>query len=204
MSPLNDPASDQPVTRFSSSLDSDHLANPQGVWTVTDRELRVVIRRRFAALRAAVRQRRAELVAESEAKLFERCRLDTERADELNRGLQEITDEANRKAVALLREFEDLADGGRWKGGRQAIFEVPRICRTRIDRTRLHRYSMADIDKQTQQALRVLDRQQATLLRAPDRARTLMARGVPTIVAGLLPPARLHEVEAQLNAAALI
>lgn len=174
------------------------------MWTVTDRELRVVIRRRFAALRAAVEQRRTELVMESEAELLERCRRDTERADELNQGLKEITDEANRKAVALLREFEDLADGGRWRGGRQAIFDVPRIYRTSTDRTRLHRDSMADIDNRTQQALRVLDRQQTTLLRAPDRARTWMARGVPTIVAGLIPPARLPEVEAQLNAAALI
>jgi hypothetical protein len=52
---------------------------------------------------------------------------------------------------------------------------------------------MADIDKQTELALRVLDRQQASLLRAPDRARTLMAKGVPAIVTGLIPPARLSE-----------
>ena len=63
---------------------------------------------------------------------------------------------------------------------------------------------MAEIDTQPPQALRVLDRQQTTLLRAPDRARTWMARGIPAIVADLITPARLREVEARLNAAAMI
>ncbi|MGH3573239.1 MAG: hypothetical protein ACRDUW_15620, partial [Pseudonocardiaceae bacterium] len=78
---------------------------------MTDRELRATIRQRFIALRAEVQQRRTELITETEAQLFERYRVENERADELDRGLKEITDEANRKAVALLREFEDLADG---------------------------------------------------------------------------------------------
>jgi hypothetical protein len=155
---------------------------------MTDRELRAAIRQRFIALRVEVQHRRAELVAETEAQLLERYRAENERADELNRGLKEITDEANRKAVALLREFEDLADGGRWRGGRQAVFEVPRIYRVSVDRTRLHRALIAEIDKQTRQTLRVLYRQQATLLRAPDRARVLMARAIPTAVADLIPP----------------
>ncbi|MGH3514406.1 MAG: hypothetical protein ACRDRB_19345 [Pseudonocardiaceae bacterium] len=170
---------------------------------MTDRELRATIRQRFIALRAEVQQRRTELITETEAQLFERYRVENERADELDRGLKEITDEANRKAVALLREFEDLADGGRWKGGRQAVFEVPRIHRSNADRTRLHRVLMAEIDNQTQQALRVLDRQQTTLLRAPDRARTCLARGIPAIVSDLITPARLRDVEARLNAAAM-
>lgn len=170
---------------------------------MTDRELRAEIRQRFTALRVEVKRRRAELIAETETQLFERCRVESRRVDELNRRLKEITDEANRKAVALLREFEDLADGGRWRGGRRAVFEVPCINRASVDRTRLHRNLIAEIDKQTQQTLRVLYRQQTTLLRAPDRARTLMARGVPAIVADLIPPARLREIETQLNAPAV-
>ena len=160
---------------------------------MTDRELRVAIRERFDALRIAVRQRRAELIAETEADLLERCKAESERIEQLSRGLHEITEEANRKAVALLREFEDLAGGGRWKGIREAMFEVPRISRVNSDRSQRHRTLMADIEKQTELALRVLDRQQASLLRAPDRARTLMAKGVPAIVTGLIPPARLSE-----------
>lgn len=160
---------------------------------MTDRELRVAIRDRFDALRMEVRQRRAEMIADTEAELLERYQAESERIEQLNRGLQEITEEANRKAVALLREFEDLAGGGRWKGIRQAMFEVPRICRVNSDRSQHHRTLMADIDKQTELALRVLARQQASLLRAPDRARTLMAKGVPAIVTGLIPPARLSE-----------
>lgn len=171
---------------------------------MTDRELRAVIRQRFAALRVEVQRRHAELIAETEAQMFERYRAESERTDELNRGLKEITDEANRKAVALLREFEDLADGGRWRGGRQAMFEAPRVYRTRVDRTRVHQALMAEIDRQTEQTLRVLYRQQAVLLRAPDQARTWMDRGVPAIVTGLIPPARLDEVQAQLDAAAMV
>jgi hypothetical protein len=162
---------------------------------MTDRELRVAIRQRFNALRIAVQQRRAELIAETEAELLDRFQAESERAEELNRGLKEITDEANRKAVALLREFEDLAAGGRWKGSRQAMFEVPRILRVNVDRAQRHRALLTDIENQTNQALRVLDRQQASLLRAPDRARTLMAKGAPAIVTGLIPPARLWDVE---------
>jgi hypothetical protein len=162
---------------------------------MTDRELRVAIRQRFNALRIAVQQRRAELIAETEAELLDRFQAESERAEELNRGLKEITDEANRKAVALLREFEDLAAGGRWKGSRQAMFEVPRISRVNVDRAQRHRALLTDIENQTNQALRVLDRQQASLLRAPDRARTLMAKGAPAIVTGLILPARLWDVE---------
>lgn len=160
---------------------------------MTDRELRIAIRQRFETLRLAVQQRRGELIAETEAELRDRYQAEVGRIEELNQRLKEITEEANRKAVALLREFEDLADGGRWKGIRQAMFEVPRICRVNADSSQRHRTLMADIEKQTEQALRVLDRQQASLLRAPDQARTLMAKGAPAIVTGLIPPARLSE-----------
>ena len=163
---------------------------------MTDRELRVAIRKRFGVLRAAVQQRRAELIAETEAELRACYQAQSERFEELGRGLKEITDEANRKVVALLREFEDLAEGGRWNGGRrQVMFEVPRIYRVNADRFQRHRTLMAEIDKKTEQALRVLDRQQESLLRAPDRARTMMAKGTPAIVTGLIPPARLGDAE---------
>jgi hypothetical protein len=160
---------------------------------MTDRELRVAIRQRFETLRIEVQQRRAELIAETEAELRDRYQTESERLDELNRRLKEITEEANRKAVALLREFEDLAGGGRWKGIREAMFEVPRVNHSGANRSQRHRTLMADIEKQTEQAMQVLDRQQASLLRAPDRARTLMARNAPAIVTGLIPPARLSE-----------
>ena len=160
---------------------------------MTDRELRVAIRQRFETLRIAVQQRRAELIAETEAELRDRYQTESKRLEELNRRLKEITEEANRKAVALLREFEDLAGGGRWKGIREAMFEVPRVNHAGANRSQRHRTLIADIEKQTEQAMRVLDRQQASLLRAPDRARTLMAKNAPAIVTGLIPPARLSE-----------
>jgi hypothetical protein len=73
------------------------------------------------------------------------------------------------------------------------MFEVPRVNHAGANRSQRHRTLIADIEKQTEQAMRVLDRQQASLLRAPDRARTLMAKNAPAIVTGLIPPARLSE-----------
>jgi hypothetical protein len=66
---------------------------------MTDRELRVAIRQRFDALRIAVQQRRAELIAETEAELLDRCQAESERIEQLNRGLHEIIEEANRKLL---------------------------------------------------------------------------------------------------------
>ena len=161
---------------------------------MTDHELCASIRDRFSALRVAVQKRHTELIAETEADLLNRYQAESERLEELNRRLKGITDEANRKVVALLREFEDLADGGRWKGSRQATFEVPRVYPVNVERTHRHRTLIADIDKQAEKALQVLDRMQASLLRSPDRARTLMAKGAPAVVTGLIPPTRLWDV----------
>lgn len=166
---------------------------------MSNRELRATIRERFTALRAAVKQRRDELVAEAEAGALEQFRVEQERVAQLHRRLQEISDEANRAVVALLREYEDLAEGGRWSGGRQAIFEPPRVYRASTHRTRMHRELIAEIDKQVRQALRVLDRQQATLLRAPNLARAFLNRTVPTIVADLVPAPQLEEIEARFG-----
>lgn len=166
---------------------------------VSNRELRATIRERFAALRIAVRQRRAELVAELDNQVVEQCRAEQERVAHLHRRLQDITNEANRAVVALLREYEDLAEGGRWAGGRQAMFEPPRIYRASTNRTRRHRLLVAEVDKQVRQALRVLDRQQATLLRAPNLARAFLNRTVPAIVADLVPAPRLEEIEARFG-----
>lgn len=163
---------------------------------MTDREIRVAIRKRFSALRAEVEQRHAELIAETEAQLLAHYQARSERFEELSRGLRDITDKANRAVVALLHEFEDIAEGGRWNGGsRQAVFEVPRIYRINADRAHRHRALIAEIDRKAEHALRVLDRQQESLLRAPDRARAIMATGTPAIVTGLIPPARLSEAE---------
>jgi hypothetical protein len=166
---------------------------------MSNREHQAIIRQRFNALRSAVEQRHTELITETEAQLLEQHQVENQRADELDRRLQKITDEANRKAVALLREFEDLADGGQWSGRRQAMFEAPRLYRKNTDLTRQHRALMAGIDKQIHHALRLLDRQQATLLRTPGLAQTFIARSIPAVVTDLLPSERLQEIEAALT-----
>jgi hypothetical protein len=166
---------------------------------VTDRELHIAIRKQFNALRAEVRRCRAELIAETEVQLLAYYQARSERFEDLKRELEEITDEANRKVVELLREFEDIAESGRWNGGsRQAIYQVPRIYRVNADRTRRHRTLIAEINRKTEQALRVLDRLQESVLRAPDRARTIMAKGTSDITTGLIPLARLWELDSSV------
>jgi len=90
---------------------------------MTDRELRATIRKRFTALRVEVQQRRAELIPATDAHLSERHTAANERADEPDRPPKAITDVADRKAVALLRSFDALPDGGPSRGRRLAVID---------------------------------------------------------------------------------
>jgi hypothetical protein len=61
---------------------------------------------------------------------------------------------------------------------------------------------VAWIDQQTQQALMLLDQQQAIFLRSPDLAITLRSHHIPAPVTDLVPTERLREIEAEFHAAA--
>ena len=74
--------------------------------------------RRFAQVRAAILERRDQLVAHLERELLEQQR---RRVRQLNAGLKNSTDEANRRVVALLDGYSDVAYGGRWQGKRLAV-----------------------------------------------------------------------------------
>lgn len=66
-------------------------------------ELRGVVKQRFRVLRREVAQRRAEMVAEAEARIAERFRATDEQRADLQWQIQQAVDEANRK-------IEDLAE----------------------------------------------------------------------------------------------
>ena len=80
------------------------------------RELRSVVRQQMKVLRAEVGQREIELTSEVEARLVQRYRDDDHRADEMHRRIDNITAVANQQLREALTEFEDLSDGGRWRG----------------------------------------------------------------------------------------
>jgi hypothetical protein len=75
------------------------------------------------------------------------------------------------------------------------MYQVPCIYRVNADRTRRHRTLIAEINRKTELALRVLDRLQESVLQAPDRARAIMAKGTSEAVSGLIPLARLWEID---------
>jgi hypothetical protein len=95
---------------------SRYAAGWSGDGGMSDRELRTAIQRRHRSLRTALEQRHTELITKTQARLLAQYQVEIERTNELNHRLHAITDEATRKTVAVLREFEDLADGGRWSG----------------------------------------------------------------------------------------
>jgi len=167
------------------------------------RELRAVVRQQMKVLRAEVKQRRFELVAEAEARLVAKYADEDKRADELGWRIREIKDKADRELGDLLREYEDLSPTGRWSSHIDG-FSSPYIRRKNEDRTQLHRALVAGINAQVEQAQITLDRQEADLLRAlamnaleTSAAREFLTR-IPT-VAELVPSRRLREIEAQFD-----
>jgi hypothetical protein len=164
-----------------------------------------VVRQQFRVLRTEVKQRKAELLADAEGRLVERYRDEDKTVEDVNWKIQEVGREAQRQIDDLLRAAGEDLDAGRWQYLRGV--HVPRISRQTENRAQLHRALTAGIDEQVQQALLVLDRQEADLLRAlamealeTDQGRAFLAR-IPT-VAELVPAARLREIEAAFDSGA--
>lgn len=162
-----------------------------------------MVRAQMKVLRAEVKQRRYELVAEAEARLVDKYREEDRLSDELGQRLARLTEDSNRQLRELLGEFEEVLDG-RWRRYTQG-FSVPRVTRDRSDRKQLHEALIAGISAQVEQAQLALDRQEADLLRdlsmealESSAAREFLTR-IPT-VAELVPSKRLREIEAQFDA----
>lgn len=162
------------------------------------RELRTVVRQRFKVLRADVKQRHLELLAEAETRLVERYRDQDKQIEDLNFRMAEITEQASREITDLILAVRGEADGVSIR--RPVRLNTPRINAYSEDRSQLHRAMVAGIDAQVKTALLDLDRREADLLQnlaltgiESGAAREFLA-SIPT-VAELVPAARLREIE---------
>lgn len=151
---------------------------------MTWRHLHGFLDRRFAQVCAAILQRHDQLVAQLEMELLERQR---RRVQQLNSGLKNITDEANRRVVALLDEYCDVAVGGKWHGKRRAVFESPYLVKlpSIIDERRAR---VAEIDALTRCALAKLAKLYEELLPYPDKAEAFEKEPLGAIVDRMMKP----------------
>ena len=151
---------------------------------MTWRHLHRSLDRRFAQVRAAVLQRRDQLVAQLEMELLEHQR---RRVRQLNAGLKSITNEANRRVVALLDGYSDVAFGGKWQGKRLAVFEIPYPRKPPAIVEQRHA-RVAEIDALTRCALAKLAKLYDELLPYPDRAEAFEKEPLTAIVDRLMKP----------------
>lgn len=163
------------------------------------RELRSVVRQQFRVLRTEVKQRELELTSEAERRLMERYRDEDKAIDDLNWRIKELASEAQRQIDDLMRQHEDLQEGGSW-GRFAGRISANGVSRKTEDRAQLRRALEAGINEQVKQATLALDRQEADLLKAlaVDALETDAAREFLTViptVAELVPSARLREIE---------
>jgi hypothetical protein len=151
---------------------------------MTWRHLHKTLDRRFAQVRAAILQRRDQLVAQLEMELLEHQR---RRVRQLNAGLKNITDEANRRVVALLDGYSDIACGGKWQGKRLAVFEKPYLGNPPAIVEQRHA-RVAEIDALTRWALAKLAKLYDELLPYPDKAEAFEKEPLTAIVDRLMEP----------------
>lgn len=152
---------------------------------MTWRHLQGNLDRRFTQVRDAIQQRREQLAAHAEAELLEYQR---RRVQQLNNGLKSITDQANRRAVALLDEYSDLASGGKWHGKRLAMFEAPYLVKP-PSILEQRRAKVAEVDALIRCALEKLATLYEELLPYPDKAEVFEKENLDAVVDRLMKPA---------------
>lgn len=165
-------------------------------------ELRSVVKQQFKVLRAEVQQRRAELAAEASERVRQRYAASDKQVDDLNWRISEIVDQANKDVRDAVKAAQADSDGGQWAWS--GAIHAPRIHHQNEDRFSLQTSLTSGIDAQAKQALLVLERQEADLLRQlamgaleTDEAHAFL-RGIPT-VSELVPTSRLQELEAAFD-----
>lgn len=166
------------------------------------RTLGTVVRQRMKVLRADVKLRRVELVAEAEKRLVERYRDHDKVAADLGWRISQIVDQANKDVRALVDGANvDHPDLG---ATIRRDMNAPHVTYSGGDRVQLHRALIAGIDAQVESANLSLDRQEAELLQTlmletleTDAARAFLS-AIPS-VAELVPSARLREIEAAFD-----
>jgi hypothetical protein len=165
-------------------------------------ELRSLIRQRFKVLRADVEARRAELVAELEARISAKYAEEDKAWADARFLIEEAVKEANRRANDALRPVlpEKYADPHQ----EYRIIQTPLLEKPTRERSTLRREGIARIDSQVKAAHLSLDRQEADLLTRlvagaleSDEARAFLGE-IPTVSA-LVPADRLLELEQSLR-----
>lgn len=166
------------------------------------RSLSAIVKQRMKVLRADVKLRRLELVAEAEKRLVERYREHDKLVADVGWRLGQIMDQANKDVRALIEQVN--ADNPEAGLKLNRSFSPPSITHSQEDRSQLHRALIAGIDAQVEAANLALDRQEAELLQTlalelleTEAAREFL-RSIPT-VAELVPSARLVEIEAAFD-----
>lgn len=165
------------------------------------RELRAVVRQRIKVLRADVKQRRAEMIAEAEVRLVERYRDNDKAANDVSWRINQILSQA-------FKDIQDVVEQANATNADLALrYRAPsmgQLQQTGNDKPQLHRALMTGIDAQVESAQLALDRQEADLLQTlamgsleSTAARAFLA-GIPS-AADLVPSARLRELEAQFD-----
>jgi hypothetical protein len=164
--------------------------------TASDRrELRSLIRKQFAVLRADVKRREIEMKAEAEAELLARYRLQDERIEQARRELETLRRDYLRAQETVfdgLREMEPTL--------RLTTNYLDRLEAKDPRRVQLHSALSALIPERVAAAQSALDAQELDLLREltvgaldSDQARGFL-QSVAT-VGSLVPKARLAEIE---------
>lgn len=170
--------------------------------TKTERaELRSVVRQQFRVLKDEVAQRQAELEAQIDWEVADAWGERDARFAELRRQVEQITDEANDKLRALLKDHPE----------RDALsvqrFAPASISRFADDqhRHKLRAAARSDLQARVGAAMVKLGRQEADLQRQlavgaleSDEAQSFLS-AIPS-VSELVPAARLRELEASLAA----
>lgn len=165
-------------------------------------ELRSLVRQQVRTLHAEVAQRRAELEIEMREQIADAVSDQVKRCDDVDFLLQQVEDEANRKANDIFREhardWPDKHD--------KRVAEVKRVGRAGVneEKQRLYTMGMAHIREQVARAELTLKRQETDLLTRlaigaleSEEARAFLSQ-IPT-VSQLVPAVRLAELEASLE-----
>jgi hypothetical protein len=167
------------------------------------RELRSVVRQQFKVLRTEVKQREAELDAESERMIAERYRKVDGARDEIQRFYERL----RRSMVDQFRVFVDELNANHGTDFRVGEdYRGNPTIRGDDNRVQERKALKAGLAEQVKTAALALDRQEADLLRTlaadaleSEEARSWLAR-IPS-VAELVPSKRLREIESQFDAA---
>lgn len=165
-------------------------------------ELRSLIRQRFRVLRADVRQREAELLAELENRITLLFAADDKAWNDAIYLIEEAAREANRKANDILRGLN--VEGLVLEGRDFSIVTARSLTKPVGHRVQMRREGGARIEAQVKGAMLQLDRQEAELLTRlvagaleSDEARAFLGE-IPT-VGMLVPTERLLELGRSLG-----